>query len=314
MARGPYTACALCGSNEPLCNSHIIPKFVGRWLKETSATGYLRKVGKPNVRREDLITEKLLCSSCEQMFGKLEDRFKREIFDPYVSEELDSMGVGTGLRDAFHYDEFLLRTCISLQWRALTDNSINDDKRLSPWHLKKLSEMKLIFSDYLLGVRNDTGKSESHLVFFQNILGAFGSLPSHVHDDANYYVMRVVDSTVVWGPDILGIFTKLGPMCFYTSLYPTKMNRMVGTRIRKKGSLPTVQKLFNTDFTHFVYSVRPREMNAVFPVSEKQHKVINETAEADLEKLRNSLSFAAVLGREQLRALKNERTDWNELD
>lgn len=34
--------CKLCGSNGELKLSHFIPKFVGKWVKETSATGYVR--------------------------------------------------------------------------------------------------------------------------------------------------------------------------------------------------------------------------------------------------------------------------------
>ena len=44
--------CALCGSKNPLLMSHIIPKFVAQWLRETSATGYLRS-GYTNERIQD---------------------------------------------------------------------------------------------------------------------------------------------------------------------------------------------------------------------------------------------------------------------
>jgi hypothetical protein len=33
--------CALCHNVKELKDSHIIPAFVYRWIKETSATGYL---------------------------------------------------------------------------------------------------------------------------------------------------------------------------------------------------------------------------------------------------------------------------------
>ena len=36
--------CALCGQQKDLRKSHIVPRFVGKWLKSTSATGFLRGV------------------------------------------------------------------------------------------------------------------------------------------------------------------------------------------------------------------------------------------------------------------------------
>ena len=38
----PITPFRLCGETKELQESHILPGFVYRWLKETSATGYLR--------------------------------------------------------------------------------------------------------------------------------------------------------------------------------------------------------------------------------------------------------------------------------
>jgi len=35
--------CKLCGNNDVLKESHFIPKFVGKWIKKTSVTGYIRE-------------------------------------------------------------------------------------------------------------------------------------------------------------------------------------------------------------------------------------------------------------------------------
>jgi hypothetical protein len=40
--------CALCQDETNLKESHLIPKFVGKWLKRTSATGYLRDIDNIN--------------------------------------------------------------------------------------------------------------------------------------------------------------------------------------------------------------------------------------------------------------------------
>jgi hypothetical protein len=47
------TPCRLCGEMKELQESHILPGFVYRWMKETSATGYLRFAQQPNLRVQD---------------------------------------------------------------------------------------------------------------------------------------------------------------------------------------------------------------------------------------------------------------------
>lgn len=49
-----HGTCALCRDNTELKESHIIPKFVGKWLKRTSATGYLRNIDNINKRQQDI--------------------------------------------------------------------------------------------------------------------------------------------------------------------------------------------------------------------------------------------------------------------
>ena len=56
--------CKLCHSQKTLRKSHIVPKFVSHYLKETSLTGYLRMSSNINKRVQDGIKIKLLCDEC----------------------------------------------------------------------------------------------------------------------------------------------------------------------------------------------------------------------------------------------------------
>ena len=107
--------CALCKKIKDLKESHIIPKFVGEWLKETSATGYLRDGASPNLRKQDIIKEHLLCHECEENLSKYEKRFSEEIFVPFHS----------GKRE-FLYDDWLIKFIISMSWRVFIDQQKND--------------------------------------------------------------------------------------------------------------------------------------------------------------------------------------------
>jgi hypothetical protein len=68
----PTNPCRLCSETKELRESHILPGFVYRWMKETSATGYLRFGQQPNVRVQDGLKLHLLCGDCEQRFNQWE--------------------------------------------------------------------------------------------------------------------------------------------------------------------------------------------------------------------------------------------------
>ena len=65
-----------------LKESHVIPSFVGRWLKRTSATGYLIAVDTEGTaeRSQDLYKTQLLCISCESILNQHETYFANKIF------------------------------------------------------------------------------------------------------------------------------------------------------------------------------------------------------------------------------------------
>ena len=63
--------CALCGNEAELRDSHIIPRFVFKHLKQNGASPFLRGYENPDERIQDY-NEKLLCPSCEQHLNKFE--------------------------------------------------------------------------------------------------------------------------------------------------------------------------------------------------------------------------------------------------
>ena len=58
--------CRLCRLSDDLRESHIIPSFVFKWLKKTSATGYLRFAEGDAASKQDGVKIPLLCGTCEQ--------------------------------------------------------------------------------------------------------------------------------------------------------------------------------------------------------------------------------------------------------
>ena len=77
--------CELHEVEAKLCESHIIPKFVYKWMKETGS-GRLRQVGTKNKPMLDGIKKHMLCKDCEDKFSKYEKRFNENIFLPYLAD------------------------------------------------------------------------------------------------------------------------------------------------------------------------------------------------------------------------------------
>src|SRR5690242_16135723 len=141
--------------------SHIVPAFVFRWIKKTSATGYIRNFKTPNVRFQDGPHMPLLCGDCEGILSKDENEFVRKIFSPYVNEELSANGIATGQIPYFEYSDWLLRFVISLNWRLIMASEKMD--YLTEESLDLMQETTDIWRDFLLRKRNDTGENQTHL-------------------------------------------------------------------------------------------------------------------------------------------------------
>ena len=103
-----HSTCQLCLKKKDLQDSHILPKFIYAWLKNTSATGYMRSLLAPNLRIQDGVKKKLLCLDCERLFATYEKQFAENIFFPYHNDP--SVVV--------RYNEYFLKFSVSLTWRV----------------------------------------------------------------------------------------------------------------------------------------------------------------------------------------------------
>ena len=82
------TTCGLCGNQDNLCRSHIVPRFVVARLKKESPTPHLRGGANPSVRIQDGPTLKLLCRSCEERLCGAEQHFALSVFHPVLDRAL----------------------------------------------------------------------------------------------------------------------------------------------------------------------------------------------------------------------------------
>jgi hypothetical protein len=159
--------------------------------------------------------------------------------------------------------------------------------------------------DFLLKRRYDTGENQTHLFFLQNLAAGKGSLPTKISDRVNYYLLRTVDFTPTYTESgDLGIYSKIGPIAFFTSLKPPSLKNTPDSRIGMRGKLYTVQRILNTSICNFIFINRPNDALAKMEISEKQQEIMERSYNKDIERSKNSMTIRAFEADIILRQLK----------
>ncbi|MHB9881085.1 hypothetical protein ACSMXM_15705 [Pacificimonas sp. ICDLI1SI03] len=120
--------CNLCGEQREIVDSHMIPKFAFKWMKDTSPTGVFRSKSNPNLVPQDGPHRHFLCSKCESTLNDFETPFANVVFHPRVLEE-DLIGISYGL--------WLKKFCVSLLWRVMVMSEHNQKLKNEFSHIEK---------------------------------------------------------------------------------------------------------------------------------------------------------------------------------
>jgi len=295
--------CRLCLNEKELRKSHIIPAFVIRWLKDTSATGFLRSVTSPDVRLQDGLTSKLLCAECELLFSQWEKPFSEKLFTPYVTKELDIDGIAQGIHTSFEYSAWLLKFIISVQWRLLIYQTEATTLDINP-KLKTIAFDHIdLWRKFLLSEKSSTGRNETHLVFLQSFVSGNGTLPKELNHNINFYLLRSIDGTMVYSEKNLGVYSKFGPVVAFTMLEPSSIptSRMKNTKIHMKGTVSSIQEIADPFITEFMFITRPNEIFESTILSQRQTDKISETI---LKNIPRTLASQSIRIKNQERLMK----------
>jgi hypothetical protein len=284
--------CALCGNRAQLQKSHIIPKFVGEWLKKTSATGYLRAATMPNVRKQDLVTVELLCRSCEQRFGQWETQVANHIFRPFHKQRLHE----PRSPQSFAYEEWLLRFAVSLAWRTVTievASFCQGSPALAPFVTKALT----IWRNYMLHDHASPGLYEHHLLFLDVVESATVEVPDGLHA----YMLRGVDGTIVSGGQVVYAFTKLPGMVFWTGIEPPTIDGWENTKIERAGIIGPNQRVDDGVFLEFFLDRAAMTSGMMAAMSDTQQDRIAESLRQNPDRVAKSQTIEAIRADERWR-------------
>lgn len=228
------SVCALCRSEASLLQSHILPAFVFRWLKETSGTGHVRSSLKPNVRVQDGLKKPWLCQSCESSLGSLERSFANTLFRPFAERNLKRI----------RYGDWLLKFCISVSWRILRHHQDLETEKVftSDWteEQKRLTDKaETTWRDVLLGRRPHPERFEQHLVFLGELTSPTDPrLPNNIHR----YMLRGVEMDMVASTSTAFTYAKLGPLVIL-GVIQRDVHRWSGSRIAAKNGVWPVSRI-----------------------------------------------------------------------
>lgn len=270
--------CSLCNKEKKLQKSHIIPKFVGKKLKSTSGTGFMRGGLDPSKRLQDFIKISLLCKSCEQRFSKLETYFANEIFLPFIEKRVQS----------FKYDDRLLKFVISLNWRTLVVTS-NDFRQGQTKLVNYIADAEETWRKYLLGDSDDLGLYEHH-IFFLDYVKEGEDLP----DGFQQYTLRGVDVTLVGNEERVFVYSKFPSIIFVSSIYPHHLEGWQGTKIHEAGKISTPQEIGDGGFHEFLID---------------RAKLVRKTIEIASENIEQSILKSA--GKDRMKFLRSESLEVN---
>ena len=276
--------CRLCQLNCELQLSHIVPSFVGKWKKKTSATGFMRSADNINRRTQDLIKEYWLCKSCEGLFSIWERDFSLKVFYPFLDEG----------KSQANYGDWLAKFCSSLTWRTLTflkmqnpdDEALNERSTL-------LHNAELALSNFLLGKSNNLEQYEQHLIPLDKIESSGIDLPRNI----NRYFLRSTHIDICCNSQGTIVYTKLPGFMILGVIQLKNMNKMRSSRVAIGGGrIQPQQYNLPSGLSAYIYESAEKITAAHEGMSELQKRKIEDLLRSNPDKVSQSGTFDALLG------------------
>jgi hypothetical protein len=275
--------CRLCNQERELQESHIIPSFAYRWLKETSVTGHIRYGESVNKRVQDGFKNPLLCRECEQRFSEWENIFAREVFIPIHTDSPTDP-----------YGKWLIKFAASVCWRVLTYFKECRDLDHFPENLLRSVENALtVWQEFLLDKRSHPVTFEIHIFPLRGYITerTDPKLPSNF----NRYMARAIDIDVVCTKTEAFVYAKMMRVLLIGFIEMNHRERWRNSIIHvNKGDLDNKHYKIQPKLTAFMYYKARRAQEINKTLSEKQWEIISNDYEKNKEKYIDSEMFRVM--------------------
>lgn len=269
--------CNFCGKDAQLQLSHIIPKFVSRWAKETSP-GFLRNTKNPNVRAQDGEKYHLLCSDCENLFGKWEKDFSETIFIPLHN----SCGGPLALK----YRDWCLKFCVSVSWRVLLYHKIIGLTHLSNEQIEIANKAFEVWDDFLKGKRSHPERFEQHILPL-DIIKSHNA--PNLSPGINRYFLRAIDCDVIRSKTIVMTYAKMCRIALFGFIKFDEKDKWKGTKVYvKEGSIGEKDYCITDNIFNFLSARSNSVLEAMQNISQNQSDKIEESILKNIDRVKKS--------------------------
>lgn len=275
--------CRLCRKPAELQESHVLPAFVFRWMKKSSATGFFRNGKAPNLRVQDGEKRYWLGRCCEDRLSQWETPFSNQVFYPLIANG------GQRIR----YGDWMLKFCVSVSWRVLS--MFAENSRLDHFNERQLAAITLAldrWSGFLLGTEGNPGIYEQHFLPFDSVESFSGvDMPSNI----NRYLLRAADIDIVAGGGGAFVYSKFAKFILIGFIDVPNLKEWVGTKIHvRDGHVGQGNFTVPKEFGEFIFDKCRRSAEIKERISEIQQTKIAASMRKDLERTAASETFKAL--------------------
>jgi hypothetical protein len=278
-----YGKCGLCDQNKQLQQSHLIPAFAIRWLKKSSATGFIRASPHINKRSQDGLKEYLLCLDCESLFSRWETVVANQIFHPLVRRQAH----------VFKYEPWLLKFATSVSWRVFSWYRNVDPTEYPPESQRLMGKAISTWKEFLLDRVRDTDPFDQHVLLFDTIESSqnISGLPSNM----NRYLVRTLDvNLALSNEEPAFVYAKIGRLAilgFINCRYPMHWK---GTKITSGTGIIGGDVAVPEGFLNYLTERATKVAREYKGLSERQQSVIEESYRKNINKAVTSETFRAL--------------------
>lgn len=220
--------CALTDQRVRLVESHIIPKFFYKYLKDTGGT-YFKSTLNPKLEIKDGVKIPLLGEDAEQMFSPYESWFKQNVFDYHINSKIFVLPIK--MTNELYYFS------VSLLWRCIHEiNHIEKKQSISAFTDKQtrflIACAEKEWKEYL--------KNKIIPIKYNRIYIAVVTSENHIlnlnSNDVQYYINRCVDMDIIRdNQDVTrncALYCKCPHFMFFADLTPNSGDFIYGHLIK----------------------------------------------------------------------------------